>query len=208
MSQTWENGKNLVSDPILAHLTQIQAAKSFFKNLTKIVTRYHGQLSPCRISEKTYNPILRKLCDGRTDGQPTGPEWFRASKNKKHYFLPLFYQKIKTSNLKGHTWDWEYIICKFKFLQLSAYRINFSVYFLVQLIHIKRIFEMVSHFFLLLCGFWEISKYLVPKVVVIHILKERMIYEDLQTIRKKANTIYRSAFIWVLCTTKNFKAIL
>ena len=33
MNQTWENGKNLVSGPISAHLTQIQAAKSFFKNL-------------------------------------------------------------------------------------------------------------------------------------------------------------------------------
>ena len=33
------------------------------------VTRYHGQLSSCTISEKTNDPILRKLSDGRTDGQ-------------------------------------------------------------------------------------------------------------------------------------------
>ena len=31
MNQTWENGKNLVLDPILAHLTQIWAAKFFIQ---------------------------------------------------------------------------------------------------------------------------------------------------------------------------------
>ena len=40
---------------------------SFLKNLASPVTRYHGQLSSCTISEKTNNPILRKFCDGRTD---------------------------------------------------------------------------------------------------------------------------------------------
>ena len=38
-------------------------------NLAFSVTRYHGQLSSCTISEKTYDPILRKLNDGWTDGQ-------------------------------------------------------------------------------------------------------------------------------------------
>ena len=37
----------------------------FFKNLTSSVTRYNGQLSSCTISEKTNDPILRKLSDGR-----------------------------------------------------------------------------------------------------------------------------------------------
>ena len=32
------------------------------------VTRCHGQLSSCRISVKTNEPILRKLSDGRTEG--------------------------------------------------------------------------------------------------------------------------------------------
>ena len=36
----------------------------------------------------------------------------------------------------------------------------------IQYIHIKRIFKTVSHFFLLLCSFWEISKYHVPRVIV------------------------------------------
>ena len=39
------------------------------KNLTLSVTRYHGQLSSCTISEKTNDPIFRKFSDGRTDGQ-------------------------------------------------------------------------------------------------------------------------------------------
>ena len=42
----------------------------FFKNLAALVIRFHGQLS-CTISEKTNNPILRKLSDRRTDGQTT-----------------------------------------------------------------------------------------------------------------------------------------
>ena len=69
MNQTWENGKkNLVLGPILDHLAQSRAAISFFKNLAPSVTRYHGQLS-CIISEKTNDPILRKLGDWRTDWQ-------------------------------------------------------------------------------------------------------------------------------------------
>ena len=58
-------GKNLVSGQI-----QIPTANFFFfffKNLPSPVTRYHGQLSPCIISEKTNDPILRKLSDGWTD---------------------------------------------------------------------------------------------------------------------------------------------
>ena len=39
----------------------------FKKNLVLSVTRYHGQLSPCAISEKTNDPIWRKLSDGRTE---------------------------------------------------------------------------------------------------------------------------------------------
>ena len=59
--------KNLVSGPIL---TQIRTAFFFpQKNLAPSVTRYHGQRSSCTISEKTNDPILRRLSDGRTDGQ-------------------------------------------------------------------------------------------------------------------------------------------
>ena len=39
----------------------------FFKNLASSVTRYHGQLSSCTISEKTNDLILRKFSDGRAD---------------------------------------------------------------------------------------------------------------------------------------------
>ena len=64
--------KNLVSGPIFAHLVQIRAAIFFLKNLASSVTIYHGQLSPCTISGKTNDPILRKLCDGLTDGRKDG----------------------------------------------------------------------------------------------------------------------------------------
>ena len=61
--------KNLVSGPIFAHLTQIRATNFFFKILAPSDTRYHCQLSSCTVSEKTNDPILRKLSDGQTDGR-------------------------------------------------------------------------------------------------------------------------------------------
>ena len=59
--------KHLVSGPILTQLAQIRPSNFFFKNLAPSVTRYYGHLSSCTISEKTNDPILRKLSDGRTD---------------------------------------------------------------------------------------------------------------------------------------------
>ena len=61
MIQTQENGKKSHFGPNLGH--QI----FFFKNLALSVTRYYGQLSSCKISEKTNDPIMRKFSDGRTD---------------------------------------------------------------------------------------------------------------------------------------------
>ena len=62
--------KILALDPILAHLAQIRVINFFFffKNMALSVTRCHGQLSSCRTSVKTNDPILRKLSDGRTEG--------------------------------------------------------------------------------------------------------------------------------------------
>ena len=39
----------------------------FFKNLASSVTSCYGQLSSCIISEKTNDPILRKLNDRQSD---------------------------------------------------------------------------------------------------------------------------------------------
>ena len=73
--------KNLVLGPILAHFAQFAQPSSFFfffqKLLASSVTRYHGQLSSCTISEKTDNLILTKLSDGRTDGR----EWFHRTRS-------------------------------------------------------------------------------------------------------------------------------
>ena len=63
--------KNLVSGLIFAHFSQIRAAILFLKNLASSITRYNGQLSSCTLSEKTNDPILRKLSDGQTDRQQT-----------------------------------------------------------------------------------------------------------------------------------------
>ena len=55
-------------------LTQIRAANFFFfffffKNLASSITRYHGQVSTCKISEKANDLILRIFSEVRTDGQ-------------------------------------------------------------------------------------------------------------------------------------------
>ena len=58
--------KNLILD--LTYVgSKFGPRNSSFKNLASSVTRYHGQLSSCTISEKTNDLILRKFGDGRTD---------------------------------------------------------------------------------------------------------------------------------------------
>ena len=66
------------------------------KNLTSSVTRYHGQLSSCKILEKTNDSILRKFSDRWMDQQQTDrlrdeqdwfhrmlSDWRRASNRRK-----------------------------------------------------------------------------------------------------------------------------
>ena len=65
----------MVKNLILARLAQIRATNSFFKNLAFSVSRCHGQLLSCTISEKTNDPILRYLVtNGRMDEQTDGRE--------------------------------------------------------------------------------------------------------------------------------------
>ena len=61
--------KNLVLGPILTQLAQIRAANFLIKRHLVLPLIRYGQLSSCTISEKTNDPILRKLGGGRTDGQ-------------------------------------------------------------------------------------------------------------------------------------------
>ena len=58
--------KTLISGPILALWPKFGPPKIFLKNLARSVTGYHGQLSLCTISEKTNDPIMKKVSDGRT----------------------------------------------------------------------------------------------------------------------------------------------
>ena len=73
MIQTQENGEKPHFGPDLVPLSP-NSGHHFFnffslKKLALAVTRYHGQLSSSKISEKTNDPILRKFSDGRTDRQ-------------------------------------------------------------------------------------------------------------------------------------------
>ena len=63
MIKTQENGKKPHFGSDLGLLDTISCPNS------SSVTRYLGQLSSLTISEKTNDLIMRKINDGRTDGQ-------------------------------------------------------------------------------------------------------------------------------------------
>ena len=66
MIQTQEIGEKPHFGPDFGQLGPKLVCKIiFFKNLASCITRYHGQLLSCTISEKTNDPILRKLSDRR-----------------------------------------------------------------------------------------------------------------------------------------------
>ena len=69
MNYASENGQKPSFGPDVGLFGPNSGHQIFFKNLASSFTRYHGQLSTCTTSEKTNDPILRKLSDGRTDGQ-------------------------------------------------------------------------------------------------------------------------------------------
>ena len=68
MNQPWENGKKIFQRFYLRALGPNLGCPIFFPP----VTRYHGQLSSCKLLEKTNDPILRKLSHGWTDRQVDG----------------------------------------------------------------------------------------------------------------------------------------
>ena len=69
MLQTQENSKKLHLGPDLGPLGP-NSGRHFPlppKNLASSLTRYHGQLSSWKMSEKTNDSILRKFSDRQTD---------------------------------------------------------------------------------------------------------------------------------------------
>ena len=52
---------------------------SFLKSFAASVTRYHGQLSWCTISEKANDPILRKFSHRRANRQIDKRKWFHKT---------------------------------------------------------------------------------------------------------------------------------
>ena len=56
----------------LGHFGPNSGRQIFFNFLASSVTRYHGQLSSCKISKKTNDPILKKFTDGGMDGRTDG----------------------------------------------------------------------------------------------------------------------------------------
>ena len=85
--------KNLVLGSTLA--PKFGAHFFSLKNLACSVTRYHGQLSSCAISEKTNDPILRKLSDGQTDGlRDKQMEQQRDQSNDEHSIIVSICRKL------------------------------------------------------------------------------------------------------------------
>ena len=73
MIQTQENGEKPHFGSDLGLLDSNSGPIFIFKNLPSSVSRYHGQLSSCIISEKTNDPILRKFRDAGTDRRTDRP---------------------------------------------------------------------------------------------------------------------------------------
>ena len=69
MNQTLENGKKTSFRHNFGPFGSGSPVFFFFKYLALSVTRYHGQVSSCTITEKTNNPISRKLCERQKDRQ-------------------------------------------------------------------------------------------------------------------------------------------
>ena len=64
--------KKLILSLILFVEPKVGPQKFYFRNLVSTVTRYHGLLTLCTKSEKTKDPILRKLSDRLMDPQREG----------------------------------------------------------------------------------------------------------------------------------------
>ena len=75
MKQTWENSKKAKFGPPNFFFSEIWLRQSL-----DIMVSYHHAQSSGPILEKTNDPILRKLSDGRTDGQTD--KQTRASKKE------------------------------------------------------------------------------------------------------------------------------
>ena len=69
MNQTRENDKKPSFEPDFGPFSPNSGSQFFSKYLASSVTRYHGQLSSCTISETTNDTILRKLSEGWTNGR-------------------------------------------------------------------------------------------------------------------------------------------
>ena len=69
MIQAQENDEKFHFQHDLGTFCPNSGRQLFFplKSLALLVTRYRSQLLYCTIPEKTDDPILRKLIDGRTD---------------------------------------------------------------------------------------------------------------------------------------------
>ena len=75
-------------------------------------------------------------------------------------------------------------------------------------IKVKRIFKTVSHFFLLLLGFWEISKYLAPRAIVqSHFIRMFNLWIPTDNY-KNADTVIIIVYLSSSWTTENFTAIM
>ena len=90
INKTWENGKKpnfrLDFGPF---------GPFYFKNLALSVTRYHGQLSSCKISEKINDPVLRLTYWNETDRLT-----YRQTDRQTSDFMGCWHQVSKT----WHDW--------------------------------------------------------------------------------------------------------
>ena len=64
------------------------------KNPASLVTRYHVHLLSCTISEKTNDPILRKLSDGQANRQGDESDFIGRCPTKKECIMQYAKKKL------------------------------------------------------------------------------------------------------------------
>ena len=81
---------------LLAHCHNFGGKKGFPKNQALSSTTSYGFLAQCQNSEKTNDPIQRKLTDRRKDGQKEG-------RMDRPYFIGLFQPRPEVQKLRIET---------------------------------------------------------------------------------------------------------
>ena len=100
----WKSQKTWILVQFWPIWPKFRPPKYFFKNLASLITSYHVQLPSCTISEKSNDPILRKVSGRQTDGQTDNSGFIgRCLTNVKHPIMRWLNLIAKTMKIKSRS---------------------------------------------------------------------------------------------------------